>query len=119
MTRLLAELPPPPGPPPPERPVDSPKRDDVRLPIGAFGFTVFSRLRADADSVRAKRLLPMDMFEYENGKVSSSLVVPEEGSSSYQKWYYVYDDKGLKAKDFCYNKEKELLGSIEYQYSYK
>jgi YD repeat-containing protein len=70
-------------------------------------------------SVGAKRLLPMDIFEYEDGRLSSSLIVPEEGNSFYQKWYYVYDDKGLKAKDFCYNKEKELLGSIEYQYSNK
>jgi hypothetical protein len=70
-------------------------------------------------SIRAKRLLPLDMFEYEDGRLSSSLIVPEEGNSFYQKWYYVYDDKGLKAKDFCYNKEKELLGSIEYHYSYK
>lgn len=69
--------------------------------------------------VAAKRLLPMDMFEYEDGNLSSSLIVPEEGNSFYEKWYYVYDDKGLKLKDFCYNKEKELLGSIEYQYSYK
>jgi YD repeat-containing protein len=70
-------------------------------------------------SARAQRLLPMDIFEYEENRLSSSLIVPEEGNSFYQKWYYVYDDKGLKAKDFCYNKEKELLGSIEYQYSYK
>lgn len=70
-------------------------------------------------SARAQRLLPMDIFEYEDGRLSSSLIVPEEGNSFYQKWYYVYDDKNLKAKDFCYNKEKELLGSIEYQYSYK
>lgn len=70
-------------------------------------------------NLRAKRLLPIDMFEYEEGNLSSSLIVPEEGNSFYQKWYYVYDDKGLKAKDFCYNKEKELLGSIEYHYSYK
>ena len=70
-------------------------------------------------SARAQRLLPMDIFEYEDGRLSSSLIVPEEGNSFYQKWYYVYNDKGLKAKDFCYNKQKELLGSIEYQYSYK
>ena len=70
-------------------------------------------------SSRAQRLLPLDMFEYEDGRLSSSLIVPEEGNSFYQKWFYVYDDKGLKVKDFCYNKEKELLGSIEYQYSYK
>lgn len=70
-------------------------------------------------NLRAQRLLPMDMFEYEGGRLTSSLIVPEEGNSFYQKWYYEYDDKGLKLKDFCYNKQKELLGSIEYRYSYK
>ena len=68
---------------------------------------------------RAKRLLPIELLEYgEGGRVSSVLIVPEEGNSFYQKWYYEYDDKGLKVKDFCYNKEKELLGSVEYQYTF-
>ena len=71
-------------------------------------------------SPRAKRLLPIDVFEYEEGRLRSMLVVPEEGNSFYQKWYYTYDEeKGLRVKDICYNKQKELLGSIEYQYSYK
>jgi hypothetical protein len=70
-------------------------------------------------NVRAQRLLPLNMFEYgDDGHVSSELIVPEEGNSFYEKWYYVYDDKGLKVKDFCYNKQKELVGSVEYQYSY-
>jgi hypothetical protein len=70
-------------------------------------------------NVRAQRLLPMNMFEYgDDGRVSSELIVPEEGNSFYEKWYYVYDDKGLKVKDFCYNKQKELVGSVEYQYSF-
>ena len=68
---------------------------------------------------RAKRLLPIELLEYgEGGRVSSALIVPEEGNSFYQKWYYEYDEKGLKVKDFCYNKEKELLGSVEYQYTF-
>jgi YD repeat-containing protein len=68
---------------------------------------------------RARRLLPIELLEYgEGGRVSSALIVPEEGNSFYQKWYYVYDEKGLKVKDFCYNKEKELLGSVEYQYTF-
>jgi YD repeat-containing protein len=68
---------------------------------------------------RAKRLLPIELLEYgDGGRVSSALIVPEEGNSFYQKWYYEYDDKGLKVKDFCYNKEKELLGSVEYQYTF-
>jgi YD repeat-containing protein len=71
-------------------------------------------------SPKAQRLLPMNMFEYgEDGKMESMLVVPEEGNSFYQKWYYEYNEKGLKVKDFCYNKEKELLGSVDYEYSFK
>ena len=68
---------------------------------------------------RAKRLLPIELLEYgEGSRVSSALIIPEEGNSFYQKWYYEYDDKGLKVKDFCYTKEKELLGSVEYQYTF-
>jgi len=71
-------------------------------------------------SLKAQRLLPINMFEYgEDGRMETMLVVPEEGNSFYQKWFYEYDEKGLKVKDFCYNKEKELLGSVEYRYSYK
>jgi hypothetical protein len=71
-------------------------------------------------SPRAKRLLPMVIFEYDEGRVKSMLVVPEEGNSFYQKWYYTYDEeKGLKTKDQCFNKLKELLGTIEYEYRTK
>jgi hypothetical protein len=96
------------------------RRKGENMPVIYYYYDAENRLTDIVRySARAQRLLPMDMFEYENGRLSSSLIVPEEGNSFYQKWYYVYDDKGLKAKDFCYNKEKELLGSIEYQYSYK
>ena len=66
---------------------------------------------------QAKRLLPDYIFEWEeNGELATMLVVPE-GSSDYLKWYYKYDEAGLKAVDFCYNKRKELQGKIEYNYS--
>jgi YD repeat-containing protein len=94
------------------------KGDD--LPVIYYYYDTENRLTDIVRyNLRAQRLLPMEIFEYEDRRLSSSLIVPEEGNSFYQKWYYVYDDKGLKAKDFCYNKEKELLGSIEYQYRYK
>lgn len=67
---------------------------------------------------KAKRLLPDYIFEWEeNGELATMLVVPE-GSSDYLKWYYKYDEAGLKAVDFCYNKRKELQGKIEYNYTY-
>lgn len=67
-------------------------------------------------NVKAARLLPDYIFEYEdNGDLSTMTVVPE-GSSDYQKWYYKYDDNGLKLAEFCYNKKNELQGKIEYEY---
>ena len=70
-------------------------------------------------SLKAGRLLPDNMFEYGNdGKLSSMLVVPD-GSNDYLKWYYDYNEKGLKIKESCFSRQKELLGRIEYQYSFK
>lgn len=66
---------------------------------------------------RARRLLPDYMFEYdENGELSTFTVVPE-GSNDYQKWYYKYDDTGLKVVEFCFNKKNQLLGKVEYNYT--
>jgi hypothetical protein len=68
---------------------------------------------------RAKRLLPDNIFEYTDaGRVASMLAV-QEGASSYQKWIYDYNEKGLKIKESCFSKSKELLGRIQYQYTYK
>jgi len=70
-------------------------------------------------NLKAKRLLPDNIFEYnEDGRLNSLLAV-QEGASSYQKWLYAYNDKGLKTKEACYSKQRELLGRIEYQYTYK
>jgi len=69
-------------------------------------------------NAKAQRLLPDYIFEYSNGRLSSMIFVPG-GSSDYQKWLYQYDEKGLKKRDNCFNKRKELLGKIEYQYTYK
>ncbi|HTR29512.1 MAG TPA: RHS repeat domain-containing protein [Puia sp.] len=70
-------------------------------------------------NARARRLLPDNIFEYgENGRVSSLLAV-QEGAASYQKWQYQYNDKGLKTRESCYTKQRELIGQVEYQYTYK
>lgn len=68
-------------------------------------------------NVKAHRLLPDYLFEYEGGKMTTMLMVPA-GSTDYQKWYYQYDDHGLKTKEVCYNKQKQLMGRIEYTYKY-
>jgi YD repeat-containing protein len=69
-------------------------------------------------NARAKRLLPDYVFEYEaQGRVATMMVVAE-GTGDYQKWYYTYDEKGLKAKDECFSKTKVLIGKVVYQYQF-
>ena len=68
-------------------------------------------------NVKARRLLPDYIFEYEDDEISTLTLVPE-GSDDYQKWYYTYDENGLKQADFCYNKKNVLLGKIEYKYQF-
>ena len=67
-------------------------------------------------NVRAKRLLPTNMFSYNAaGNLAGMLLVPE-GSNDYQRWYYDYDDRGLKTRERAYNKKQELLGKVEFIY---
>jgi YD repeat-containing protein len=70
-------------------------------------------------NAKARRLLPDNIFEYGTDGKMSSLLAVQEGAASYQKWIYEYNDKGLRTRESCYNKQHELLGHIEYQYSYK
>jgi len=94
-------------------------RNGVKLPVIYYYYSDENHL---TDIVRynakAQRLLPDYIFEYANGRVSSMLFVPP-GSGDYQKWIFQYDEKGLKKRDTCFNKKKELLGKVEYQYNYK
>ncbi|HEU0064056.1 MAG TPA: hypothetical protein VFQ58_03460 [Flavisolibacter sp.] len=67
---------------------------------------------------RAKRLLPEYMFEYSPAnQVIQQITVPAN-SSDYIIWRYQYDAKGLKVREAIYNKQKQLTGKIEYQYSF-
>lgn len=65
---------------------------------------------------RAKRLLPDYIFEYDDAGRIAMMLVTTAGGADYQKWYYRYDEKGLKQKDECFGKNKMLIGKIEYKY---
>lgn len=65
---------------------------------------------------RANRLLPVYIFEYNDAGMTSSMLLVPEGSDDYQKWYYSYDERLLKLKETCFNKRKQLLGRIEFEY---
>ena len=67
-------------------------------------------------NVRAQRLLPTNMFSYNaSGNLAGMLLVPE-GTNDYQRWYYDYDERGLKTRERAYNKKQELLGKVEFSY---
>lgn len=65
---------------------------------------------------KARRLLPLYVFEYAPSGLLHSMMVVPEGSDNYQKWLYEYNEQGLKIKETCYNKRKQMLGRIEYKY---
>jgi hypothetical protein len=65
---------------------------------------------------RLKKLLPDFQYEYDaNGRVSQMVQV-SIGSSSYFTWKYTYNEKGLKQKEVGFDKEKKMIGRIEYTY---
>ena len=67
---------------------------------------------------KAKRLLPEYMFEYSPlNQVIQKITVPSN-NDNYLIWRYQYNGQGLKTKEVIYNKQKQLTGKIEYQYSF-
>ena len=69
-------------------------------------------------NARANRILPDYMFEYNDARQVTQMIVVPEGSADYQTWKYIYNAKGLKEKDVCYNKQKQMVAGIEYVYTF-
>lgn len=67
-------------------------------------------------NVIANRLLPDYMFEYTKGDEPSQMVSVDETGRNYFIWRYAYDDKQLPEIQKCYSKEKQLLGTIQFDY---
>ena len=96
------------------------RRNHTDLPVIYYYYDADNRLTDIVRyNVKAQRLLPNNIFEYESGDRLASMLVVPESSNDYQKWIYGYNEKGLKIKESCFNKRNELLGKIEYQYSFK
>jgi len=65
---------------------------------------------------KADRILPEYMFEYNDADQLTQMIIVPEGTSNYQTWKYYYNTNGLKQQEVCYNREKQLLGKVEYSY---
>lgn len=65
---------------------------------------------------KANQLLPDFVFEYNgDGTIKQMTQVPQ-GSDDYLIWLYEYNSNGLKQKERCFNKQKQLVGRIEYSF---
>jgi hypothetical protein len=67
-------------------------------------------------NIRAKRLLPDFLFEYDNNGLITEFTQIPQGVNDYYHWVYNYDANGLKESETCFNKQKQLLGKIAYSY---
>jgi len=64
----------------------------------------------------ARKMLPDYLFEYDDaGKVTQFTQILQS-TSSYLVWHYEYNSNGLKQKETCFDKQKQLAGHIEYTY---
>ncbi len=70
-------------------------------------------------NVKAGRLLPDYMFEYsDHNQVIQKITTLSTMGLGYLIWRYVYDDKGLKTKEASFNRDKTMIGKIEYSYRF-
>jgi hypothetical protein len=67
-------------------------------------------------NIKAKRLLPDFLFDYDAQERMSTFTQIPQGSSDYLTWQYIYLENGLKEKELCFNKQKQLVGTVTYTY---
>lgn len=67
-------------------------------------------------NTRAKAMLPDYMFEYDTKGRIIQMTQTQKGNANYLVWKYLYNEDGMKQKEVVFNKQKEMLGRIEYNY---
>lgn len=67
---------------------------------------------------KMKKLLPDFQYEYNAEGRVCQLIQISMSSSNYLIWKYSYTERGLKSKEIAYDKEKKMIGRIEYLYTY-
>lgn len=65
------------------------------------------------------KLIPDFTFDYDGqGRISQKMVV-QNGGMDYQVWRYAYNAQGLMVTEACYDRQKKLVGKVEYTYEMK
>lgn len=70
-------------------------------------------------NARIQKLIPDYIFEYNDKNQVVQMINTQQGSGDYLIWKYIYNEKGLRTEERCYNKQKRIMGRIEYQYNIK
>ena len=70
-------------------------------------------------NTKLKKLVPDYIFEYDENNKLIQMINMQQDASDYIIWKYRYNDKGLRVEERGYNKQKRLVGRIEYQYTFK
>lgn len=65
---------------------------------------------------KAKAMLPDYVFEYDSKGRITQMIQTQSGSANYLVWKYTYNENGMKDKEVVFNKQKEMLGRVEYKY---
>jgi hypothetical protein len=65
---------------------------------------------------KARAMLPDYIFEYDSRGHITTMTQTQSGTANYLTWRYAYNENGMKEKEIVFNKQKELLGRIEYNY---
>jgi YD repeat-containing protein len=65
---------------------------------------------------RARRLLPDYVYEYNEQSQLTQMISVQSGGSDYVTWRYQYNPQGLKTKESCFSKQKQLMGYVTYRY---
>ena len=65
---------------------------------------------------KAKAMIPDYMFEYDAKGRVTQMTQTQSGTANYLVWKYTYNENGMKEKEVVYNKQREMLGRIEYKY---
>jgi hypothetical protein len=67
-------------------------------------------------NIQKGRMIPDYMFEYSDAGLLDQMTIVQVLDANYLVWRYEYADSGLRTKELCYDRSKELVGSIRYEY---
>ena len=67
-------------------------------------------------NLKAKAMIPDYTFDYDNAGHLTQMTQTQAGKANYLIFKYLYNENGLKQKEAIFNKQKELLGRIDYRY---